>query len=175
MNQTVFRYGLYCMIAMVSLSALHVFVLMPNLPDGSSEIAGYLTMTIAMIFIFFGIRYYRDKVNNGTLTFGQGMKLGLLISLGPALMFALFDLLYTRVINPTWATDYYARALAKAKLETPPEKWAEKMSSIEKEQEFFSDPVILFLVMFVTVLIIGVIVTIISSIALRREKKLAAH
>ena len=98
MKQVVFRYGIYAGLAILVLGALHVFVFMPPMISWEmAEVAGYLTMILCMIFVFMGIRYYRDHVNNGFLTFGQGLKLGALIVLVPAVTFGLFDILYTEV------------------------------------------------------------------------------
>ena len=38
----------------------------------ATEVAGYLGMVLSLAFVFFGIRYYRDHVNGGNLTFGKG-------------------------------------------------------------------------------------------------------
>ena len=78
------------------------FFLLRNIDLSLQEVAGYLTMLLAMIFIFLGIRHFRDRVNGGYLTFGQGLKIGVLIVLIPAVAFGLFNILYTEVLNPTW-------------------------------------------------------------------------
>jgi hypothetical protein len=48
-------------------------------------------MLLAMVFVFLGIRHFRDHENEGMLTFGQGLKIGVLIVLIPAVAFGLFD------------------------------------------------------------------------------------
>lgn len=170
MKQVVFRYSLYAIIAILVLTAIHVFLLLPNMNYDAAEVAGYLTMTLSMVFIFFGIRHYRDRVNNGSLSFGQGLKTGLLIALGPALFFALFDLLYVKVLNPSWSDDYYDYYIKKVTVSTPPDQLQAKLASLQADKEFFSQPMMLFLIMFATVFIIGAIITIISALTLRRTK-----
>ena len=51
--------------------------------DGGSGsmIIGFSAMAVAFSFIFVGVKNFRDKQNGGTLTFGKGFLLGLLISL----------------------------------------------------------------------------------------------
>jgi hypothetical protein len=168
MKQIVFRYTLYGVIAILVLTSIH-FATMSSMGYEAAEVAGYLTMVLAMIFVFFGIKKYRDQVSNGTLTFGQGMKVGLLIALGPAIFFALFDLLYVEVINPGWSDDYYKHYIEQATKDTPPEKLQAKLNKLQEQKEFFSSPVMMFLVMFITVFVIGALVTIISSLTLRRR------
>ena len=106
MKPTVFRYGLYSVIALVAISAIDLFVVAKYASYQLQEISGYLTMLLSMIFVFLGIRHYRDQYNNGQLSFGQGLKIGLLIVIIPSVAFGLFDLLYTRVINPDWFETY---------------------------------------------------------------------
>jgi len=170
MKSTVFRYGLYSVIAIVALSAIEMFIIEPNTNFSTSEIAGYLIMLISMIFVFIGIKHYRDHVNNGSLTFGQGLKVGILIVLIPSVAFGLFDLLYTKVINPGWMENYYAKMLENIKKTTAPEKLDATLKSLQANKELFSNPIMEFLLMALTVFIIGFIVTIISSLTLRRNK-----
>src|SRR5258705_10395628 len=107
MKSTVLRYGIYTMLTIILLSAVHFFLVVPNFKSANAEVAGYLTMLLSMIFVFAGIKHYRDKVNNGVLSFWQGLKIGALILLIPSVAFGLFDILYTEVINPGWMDNYY--------------------------------------------------------------------
>src|SRR5688572_16045909 len=170
MKPTIFRYGIYAALTIIILSAIHVFLIMPYASYGESEIAGYLTMLISMVFVFLGIKHYRDQVNNGSLTFGQGLKTGVLIVLIPAVFFGLFDILYTEVINPSWKDDYYNHYIEQVKTSTAPEKLDAELKKLEAQKGMFSSPVMQFLLMAGTVFVIGFIVAIISALTLRRTK-----
>lgn len=171
MKQVVFRYGIYATLAIVGLSAIHFFIIMPNVSWANAEVAGYLTMILSMIFVFMGIRYYRDHINRGTLTFGEGLKTGLLIILIPSVAFGFFDILYTEVINPSWANEYYTKMAERIKSTAAPDQVARKLKELQEGKEMFSNPVFQFLLMAATVFIIGFIVTIISSLTLMKKKK----
>jgi hypothetical protein len=173
MKSTVYRYTLYSIIVILAFSAIHLFIIMPMVSYGTAEVFGWLTMTLAQVFIFFGVKHYRDKVNNGSLNFGEGLKIGLLIALGPAVFFSLFDLLYIVVINPGWQDQYYADFVKRVKASTPPGELTAKLKKLEKEREFFSQPAMTFLVMFITVFVIGTIISIISALTLRRNKRMS--
>lgn len=170
MNPVIYRYGLYATLAILALSAIHFFIVMPNASWETSEFAGYLTMILSMVFVFMGIRHYRDHVNDGFLSFKQGLKLGALIVLIPAICFGLFDVLYTEVLNPSWGDEYFGYYTDKIKTSTAPDKVEEELEKLQKNRELFSNPFIQFSLMAVTVYVIGIIVTIISSLALRRKK-----
>ena len=175
MKSTFLRYGIYAGLLILVLAAIHVFVLMPpNISWEMAEVVGYLTMLLAMIFVFMGIRYYRDHVNNGYLTFGQGLKLGALIVLVPAVTFGLFDLLYTRVLHPSFSVEYMAYQVEKIKASVPADQLDQKLAKLRKDMEMFGNPFIEFLFMAITVYIVGLIVTIISALALRRSRALVA-
>ena len=173
MKSTVYRYGIYATLTIIVLSYI-VFFLLKNIDQGMQEVAGYLTMLLAMIFIFLGIRHFRDRVNGGYLTFGQGLKIGVLIVLIPAVAFGLFDILYTEVLNPTWKEDYYSKYIEGLRKSVAADKLDAAIRKAEKEKEMFSNPVFQFLLMGGTVFIIGFIVTIISSLTLRRSKTAVA-
>ena len=175
MKRTVYRYGFYSVLMLIGLSAIHLFILNKILDFGTQEVIGYLTMLLSMVFVFLGIRYYRNKVNNGYLSFGQGLKIGTLIVLIPAVAFGLFDLLYTQVIDPSWGETYYEYQKQKVMASMPADQVNEKLQDLQKEKEMWSNPVILFLLMTVTVFIIGFIVTIISTLTLMKKKKIQAQ
>lgn len=174
MKKTVLRYGLYATILLVVLGMIDYFVLAKLAGFAVQEVAGYLTMILSMIFVFMGIRHYRDKENGGRLSFGQGLKVGILIILIPSICFGLFDILYTEVINPGWMQEYYAKYMEQIRAHTAPDQLAAALEKANKEREMFSNPFMQFLLMSLTVFIIGFIVTIISALALRRKKELSA-
>lgn len=170
MKSTAIRYGLLASAFIIVVNIFNVFVLAKTADYNTQEIAGYLTIALSMIFVFFGIRHYRDKVNNGYLSFGQGLKIGLLIALMPALLFGLFNVLYVEVINPGWQDEYYGHYVENIKASASAAELPAKLEALEKQKQFFSSPLMTFLVMAATVFIIGAIVAIISSLALRRGR-----
>jgi Ca2+/Na+ antiporter len=170
MKPVILRHGLYAGLAILLLTAIHFYVVMPNASWETSEFAGYLTMILSMIFVFMGIRYYRDHVNDGFLSFKEGLKLGALIVLAPAVCFGLFDVLYTEVINPSWGDEYFGYYVEKIKASTPADRVEEELQKLQKNKDLFSNPFIQFALMFVTVYVIGIIVTVISALTLRRNK-----
>jgi small-conductance mechanosensitive channel len=174
MQKIVLRYGLYAMLFIVALSALEFFVLNDLLSASLQEVMGYLTMLLSMVFVFLGMRQYRDKWNNGQLSFGQGLKVGILIVLIPSVAFGLFDLLYTEVLHPGWVDEYYAKYIDRIKASTPPAQLEAALQKANDQKEMFSNPLLQFLLMSATVFIIGLIVTIISALTLRRRKLVAA-
>jgi len=160
MKQTVLRYGLWSGLV-ICLLFLASFLIFHDTNFEAQEVFGYTSIILSLLFVFFGMRHYRDKVNNGVLSFGRGMKVGTLIVLIPSLIFGLFNILYVIVINP----GFYKRYMEHMK-ETMP---AAEYQVAAKEMEMWANPMFSFAIMAVTVFMIGMIVTVISSLILRRR------
>lgn len=137
------------------------------------EVLGYVTIILSLLFVYFGIKHWRDNYNSGYLSFGQGLKLGLLITVFPSIAFGLFTLLELLVLDPEFGNKYYAHVTEKIKASTPPEKLQAALQKIESEKEMFSNPFFQFLLMFLTVFLIGIVITVISSLILQRRQKAA--
>jgi len=170
MKPTIFRYGLYGAFLALILGIIQ-FIIFPKCNYQIQEVIGYLTILLAMVFVFTGIRHYRNHINNGALSFGQGLKVGTLIVLIPSVFFGLFDILYAKVLNPSWANDYYNHYAEEIRKNTAPEKVQPALDKLQSQMEMFNNPVMQFIIMFATVFVIGFIVTIISSLSLMRKQK----
>jgi len=168
-NQIILKNGRNAAITLILFGLIQFFVLIPRFSNESSEIVGYLSMLVSMIFVFIGIKQYRDQKPDGSLGFWEALKIGALIAIIPAIGFGVLDLIYTQVINPEWTAQYYAQYIEKLKASTAADQWGDTLAKIEKERSFFSNPVMLFLVMTLTVFIIGIIVSIISGITLKKS------
>ena len=89
MKKIVLIYGL---IAGVIVGAM-MMITMPLYESGTlklenGEWLGYTTMVIALSMVFFGVKSYRDNHLGGSITFGNALKVGLLITLIAALIYA---------------------------------------------------------------------------------------
>lgn len=58
------------------------------------EIVGYTVMLAALSMIYFGIRHQRDKEQDGNITFGQGLQLGLLITVLASAIYVISWMIY---------------------------------------------------------------------------------
>jgi hypothetical protein len=174
MKKVVLRFSFYSLIVMVGLFVI-TMAIGKSISFQIQEIAGFVGIILAQLFVYFGIRQYRDQVNNGNLSFGKGLQVGLLIVLIPALLFGLVDVLYSTVINPGFYDEYCGSMLVKMKATMPAAAY-EKQAAIMRDQmtAFKNNPFLQFVAMFFTVFPIGMIITVISSLALRRNKPVRA-
>ena len=170
MKKTAIRYGLFSAITLIGLFIFGFVAFGSSDNFKAQEIFGYANMVISMLFVFFGIKHFRDRVNGGTLSFGKGMKVGLLIVLIPAIAFGIFDVLYVSYINPECMDRYYNYQLSEMQASMTPTEFSIARTRMESQKEMFDNPVFSFLIMALTVFMIGVIATVISSLILRRSK-----
>ena len=133
------------------------------------EVVGYTTIILSLLFVYFGIRHWRDNYNSGQLSFGQGLKLGTLITMFPSVAFGLFSWLEMSVLDPEFSNRYYAHYVQKIKASTPPGELQAGLEKLEAEKEMFASPLAQFGFMFLTVFFIGIIITVISSLILQRK------
>ncbi|PQB05257.1 DUF4199 domain-containing protein [Aureitalea marina] len=166
MKRTSIRFGLYGALT-ICILFLASWTLGKGLSYDAQEVLGYSSMIISLSFVFFGIRYFRDKENNGQLNFKQALTIGLLISLLTALAFGLLDVIYVKYINPEFMDDYYARSLAQLQESLPADEFEIQKAQLESQKEFWMNPMMNFVIMFLTVFVIGSIITLISGLILK--------
>ena len=169
MKKVVLRFGLYSAITITALFLLK-WILFGNDNFSLQETLGWASMVLALLFVFFGIKHYRDTINQGLLTFGRGMKVGLLIVLIASAAFGVFDLIYITV-NPDFFDKYYTYKLAEMQQSLPAAELESWKKDYQSTMEIVKNPIVNFLVMFATVFIIGVIISVISSLILMRKPK----
>ena len=152
MEITIKKFGLYGFVLALVLF-LGGLTFGKGMDFSTQEVIGYLTMIVSLSFVFFGIKHFRDRENNGTLGFRKGVLIGLLISAFTAVGIAVADFIYTTAINPDFFEEYSAVMRAEGfKGEIP---------------DYGSG--FLALMMFLIVMIIGLIISLISALILQRE------
>jgi len=168
MKKTILRYGMYGSITLAILFSLGLYI-GQFLDYTSREVIGYATMVVSLSFIFFAIRHYRDKENNGVVTFKQALKIGVLISLIVALVFGIIDVIYIEFVNPEFMAEYYTHYVAEYKSTLSAAEFQEKLKELEAQKELFSSTFMSFLLMSMTVFVLGFIISLISTIFLQRK------
>lgn len=164
MKKIIYKYVLYAMLTgMIGFGA--------SLFLGASEVLGYTVIFVALSFVFFGIKHFRDTENGGVINFKKAFVLGILIALFTALGIAVVDGLYVTVIDPDFYQNYGETALLAAQ-ETGN---ADAIAAAQVQKEEFNGMSTVQLglfsggFMFALVSIIGSIVTIISALILQKK------
>ena len=168
MKKTILRFGLYGVLT-ISLLSLLIWSLVDVVDNTMGEVIGYSSMVISLLFVFFGIKHFRDKENNGIVNFPKALLIGVLISLIVAMAFGVLDLIYVKFINPGFMTDYYDGMVEQAQ-SLPKEEFEMRKAELESEKEMFSNPFMHFFIMSMMVFVIGFIISLLSALLLQRKK-----
>jgi len=168
MKKTIIKYGLYSLLTATVLFLL-AFLIMKGMSYSVQEAIGYITMVVSLVFVFFGIRHYRDNVNNGRVSFGKALLIGFLISLFAGLGFGVVDYIYTTVINPDFAQEYLTTMVADMKANLPADEFETQKAILEQQMEEYGGSGFMAFIMFATVAMIGLVISIISALILQRK------
>jgi hypothetical protein len=152
MKNIVIRFGTYGFIL-----ALIIFLLAlyfgQEADFSTQELIGYFAMIVSLSFVFFGIKHYRDTIGNGYIGIRRAVLTGLLISVFTGLGFALADFIYLSWINPDFFEEYTAVMRSEGYKGGIPDYGNGFMA----------------LVMLVTVMLVGLVVSLISAFILARK------
>ena len=168
MKTTILRYSVYSAIMICALF-LTSWYLLEHLPRTTQEILGYASMIVSLSFVFFGIKYYRERENEGKISFKRGLTIGGLISLITALVFGILDVIYVEVLNPEFMDNYYMESVQALEETLSGEALKTQLALLESQKEVFANPLFTFGIMAVTVFVIGFIISLISAWILQRK------
>lgn len=168
MKTTILRYSVYSAIMICALF-LTTWYLLEHLPRTTQEILGYASMIVSLSFVFFGIKYYRERENAGKVSFKKALTIGTLISLITAVVFGVLDVIYIEVLNPEFMDNYYMESVKSLEETLSGEALKTQLALLESQKEVFANPLFTFGIMAVTVFVIGFIISLISAWILQRK------
>jgi hypothetical protein len=134
-------------------------------------IYGYSAMIIAFSMIFVGTKIFRDKQNGGVISFGKAFKIGFLITLVASTIYVLGWLVTYYNFIPDFMDKYAAAMIAKAQSGgATADQIAEKTAEMAKMKEWYKNPVFVILMTYVEILPVGLVVSLITALILKRAK-----
>ncbi len=160
MKNYITRYGLYAGGLLVVLGILNWLLIAPN-GYKISEIFGYASMVAALMMVPAGLKYFRDQVNNGELSFGHGMKIGLGITLITSVIMWIYSALFFILQGDKfmeWSKEHLSA-----------EEWEMAQAQMEAMGDVFMSPWFQGFIMFMTVFIIGLLITLVSAIIMKKQ------
>ena len=109
-----------------------------------------------------GILYFRDKLNGGSVSFKKGFSIGLGITFVFSIVTFLYSLLFFEFAGDSYQ-EWIQQGLTEAELQ-------ELQLRMEQTPDFVHAPWFQGLVFFLTVFMIGMVINLISSLALKRSQ-----
>ena len=130
---------------------------------------GYTVIVISFLFVYFGIRSYRDNVLGGRISFAKGFQAGILITLISCLCYVAAWLVTYKQLFPDFP-DKYAAYLVEDKRASGASQ-AEIESTIKQGEEMkqmLENPLINAAVTFTEPFPVGLLITLLSAAVLRK-------
>ena len=139
----------------------------------NGEVYGYTTMLLAFSTIFVAIKNYRDKYNEGVVSFGKAFRIGLFITLIASTVYvATWLIYYYSGSGSKFISEYMSFMLEQKKAAGASE--AELALFSKEMQEFavmYRNPFFNALITYMEILPVGVLISLIAALIMKRKKK----
>jgi hypothetical protein len=137
----------------------------------NGALVGCTGMVLAFLLVYFGVRSYRDRESGGTVGFGRGLAVGLLIALvSSACYVATWEVIFFG-LQPDFLEKYQAYAVEKAR------RAGESEAAIDRQKaemaqfaKMYRNPLVNAAITFVEPLPVGLLFAVGSAAALRRKR-----
>jgi hypothetical protein len=138
----------------------------------SSMIIGFSAMAVAFSFIFVGIKNFRDKKNGGAITFSKAFLLGFLISFIASTLYVITWGVEFHFFMPDFIDKYSAMQIKELQNSgITGQALDEGIKSIETTNHNYKNNLFFFaMYTYAEILPVGILITLISSLILRRKK-----
>jgi hypothetical protein len=173
MKKIVLTYGLVAGAIITAFMLFGVYLFM-NKPDfDAGMLLGYTGMIIAFSFSYVGIKNYRDKQNNGEITFIKALSIGLLISLIASTIYVGVWLIEYYCFFPDFMDKYVECALKKIdKTTLSAIEIKNKTAEIMQYKEMYKSPIMVILLTYAEALLpTGLLIPVICALILKRKAK----
>ena len=135
-----------------------------------SVIVGYTTIVISMLFVYFGVRSYRDNVLGGEVTFARAFQAGLCIAVISSVCYVIAWLVLFYGFIPDFADQYAAYVVDSVRANGGSEADIEAaIKQADNAKAMLANPIINAAVAFIEPLPVGLLVALISAVVLRKR------
>jgi hypothetical protein len=150
-------------------------LLASKIGSNHSLVLGYTIMVASFLLIYFGIRSYRDNTLAGQISFGRAFACGILIALISSVCYVImWEILYFNFI-PHFMDGYFAAQIHKvqsAGLDAA--TTAARVAAIQHSQQLYQNPLVNMAYTFMEPLPVGLLITLISAVLLRRKAAISS-
>jgi len=170
MKKTVLTFGLISGAIMTALM-WGTLPFMDRIGPDRGMIIGYTIIVLSSMLVFFGIRSYRENFGGGEITFGRAFAVGILIILISCALYVIsWEILYFGV--PGFAEKFNAMCLAQPqKKGGTPEQVQAAIQQMKDFIAMYQNPFINAAFTFLEPFPIGLIVTLVSALILRKKNR----
>lgn len=170
MKKNILVFGLISGFILSAFMAISMYICYNSNNFEGSMAVGYASMLIAFSFIFVAVKNYRDKFNAGIISFGKGFRIGLFITLIASTMYVIAWLIDYYLFIPDFMDRYTEAMISKSRAEGDTQlELNQEISKMESYKEMYKNPVLVVLFTYLEVLPIGLVVSVICALILKRR------
>jgi hypothetical protein len=176
MKKNVLVFGLIAGLIITGMMIYSAALCCANPEAKSNAVLGYASMIIAFSFIFIGIRNFRDKYNGGVISFGKAFQVGLFITLVASTIYVLVWLVDYYLFIPDFMDKYTQHVLHEARTGGATQlQLDEKAAEMADFKQLYKNPLFVILISYAEVLPVGLVVSLIGALILKKGNKKDAH
>lgn len=138
---------------------------------GSAMAIGFLIMFVILSLIFFGIKRFRDRNQGGVIKFTKALLLGLAMSFFAGIGYVIFTEIFLAATGDRFITEYTSHLISEEKAKGVSAEALQTFTDKMMEfRESYKNPIFRIPVTFSEIFPMGIIVSIISALALHNPK-----
>ena len=169
MKKTVLTFGLLS----GAVSAAMMFATVPfidRIGFENSAVVGYTANVLSFLLVFFGVRSYRENVGGGKVTFGRAFSVGILITLISCVCYVIAWEILDFNFMPDFVEKYASYAVGQVKAQGGSQQAIDaKLEQMKAFTKMYDNPFMNAALTFVEPFPIGLAVTAISAMVLRKK------
>jgi hypothetical protein len=137
---------------------------------------GYTVIVLSFLMVFFGIRSYRETVGGGQISFGRAFSVGILITLISCAFYVGMWLIVYYNFLPDFGDKYGAYIIEQSRAAgASAEEIAKQTAEMKDMKRLLDNPFLNAAVTFLEPFPVGLIITLISALVLRRRRAAPAE
>jgi hypothetical protein len=175
MKKNILVFGLISGLIVTAMMIYATVSLQNNANFKANALLGYASMIVAFAFVFVGIKNARDKYNGGYISFGKAFRTGLYITLIASSMYVIAWVIEYKAFFPDFMEKYAECTLRDMRADGATEAAISKQ--VVQNAEFaalYKNPIVMILITYAEILPVGLVITVISALILKRKKPAVA-
>jgi hypothetical protein len=169
MKKTILTFGLISG-AISSLVMVAIVPFADRIGFERGPVIGYTSIVLSFLLVFFGIRSYRDNMGNGQITFLKAFAVGISITLISCVCYVVtWEVIYYNFLPDFW-DKYGAHLVGKLRASGASDAAVQaRLQEVAKYRELYKNPFFNAVLTFIEPFPIGLVITLISALVLRRR------
>lgn len=171
MTKKVVQFGLAAGFINLVLGYAFSSVWMEDMDFSTGEVLGYVSMLAALTMVFVGVKNYRDRLLNGSITFGKALGVGVLMVLVASVIYVIGWMIYYNYFMPDFPEKFLSYSIEQINnsQDYTTEQKETQIASMKSWMESYKNPLVMMGFTFLEFFPIGFLVALISAWLLSRK------